>query len=349
MNNLPYYIAIFFIVATALPYIKHDGWWIRIFEFPRIQLACIGLVSLYFLLYISPSTNLSSPLIILVIICVALQIAKIIPFTRIFPVQMVGSKNSNASDTFKVIIANVYMDNDKYQQLASIIDIHNPDVLLAIEVNRHWCEYLSTHTNFTHEVLKPLDNTYGIALYSQLELIEPEIKFIIENDIPSIHTKVKLSSGEIISLHCLHPKPPAPQESTYTTKRDAELLLVGKEIKKENNPAIVMGDLNDVAWSYTTTLFQKISGLLDPRIGRGMFNSYNAKFPLLRFPLDHAFASKHFKLINLARLPKFGSDHFPILLEFVIKNDAIEKNVKPKLEKEEKKIIDEKISSGISE
>src|SRR5690606_6904740 len=70
-----------------------------------------------------------------------------------------------------------------------------------------------------------------------------------------------------------------------------------------------------VAWSETTRLFQKISRLLDPRIGRGRFNTYHANHWWLRWPLDHVFLSDHFRLRRLEVQPPIGSDHFPILVD----------------------------------
>jgi endonuclease/exonuclease/phosphatase (EEP) superfamily protein YafD len=94
-------------------------------------------------------------------------------------------------------------------------------------------------------------------------------------------------------------------------------------------PCIVTGDLNDVAWSRTTKMFQKISGLLDPRIGRGFYNTFHAQFPLLRFSLDHLFHSNEFRVRTLQVLPGIGSDHFPFFVSLSFEPDAVAEQPEP--------------------
>ena len=110
--------------------------------------------------------------------------------------------------------------------------------------------------------------------------------------------------------------PPSPSEAYASTGRDAELSLVGLEIKEKQSPTVIVaGDMNDVAWSHSSRLFQRLSGLLDPRRGRGMFSTFHAEYRLLRWPLDHVFHSSDLAVLDLERLPYIGSDHFPVLIK----------------------------------
>lgn len=117
-----------------------------------------------------------------------------------------------------------------------------------------------------------------------------------------------------------------------STEKDRELLIVARRAKGSQLPVIVAGDLNDVAWSYTTEIFQKMSRLLDPRKGRGFHNTFPVQWPALRFPLDHVFCSRHFELRQLRRLKSIGSDHFPVFISFQFYNEVVQPEKAPELQ-----------------
>lgn len=173
-----------------------------------------------------------------------------------------------------------------------------------------------------YSVKCPLDNLYGMHVYSRLPFSEEKISYLVEKDVPSIHLSLELRTGDKVHMHFVHPAPPSPTENTESTERDAELIIIARSIAETDQPVIVTGDLNDVAWSATTRLFRKISGLLDPRVGRGMFNTFHVDYPFLRWPLDHLFHSSHFKVKNIQRLPPIGSDHFSLFTMLVYDPDG---------------------------
>jgi len=305
------------IAATVLPLLRKDAWWVRIFDFPRLQITFITAITLATYLLLKWDSGLAENLFLIAVSSSLIyQGYMMYPYTPLSGTQVQQSEYAKDDSVFSLLFANVLMDNREAAKLKEIISEADPDIILTVETNEWWQGQLEgferTHP---YTVQQPQENTYGMLLYSRLELLNPKVKFLVQEDVPSIHTRVRLPSGKEVELRCLHPRPPFPTEDDRSTERDAELLIVGKESKKLNIPMVVLGDLNDVAWSRTNYLFQDISGLLDPRIGRGFYHTFHAKYPFIRFPLDHFFHSNHFRLVDFRRLAYFGSDHFPVYIK----------------------------------
>lgn len=317
------------LAATLVAKLPLRWWWIRACEFPRLQLASAALLTALFSIPLEPAWRW--PLVSGSLIVVALQARFILPWTRLWPVQVMDAEPGHQDRCITLLIANVLTPNRQAERLIEIILQQDPDLILTLESDAWWQDRLdqALEAKWIHSVKVPMDNLYGMHLYSRLPLENTRVEWLIQDDIPSIHTKVRLDSGDTLTLYALHPRPPAPSESEETLWRDAELLLVGKEIHRNQTPAIVAGDLNDVAWSRTTQLFSRISGMLDPRRGRGRYSTFHASYPLLRWPLDHIFTSEHFTLKTMKRLPGFGSDHFPILASLCFQPTRTSEHDKP--------------------
>jgi endonuclease/exonuclease/phosphatase (EEP) superfamily protein YafD len=180
---------------------------------------------------------------------------------------------------------------------------------------------------YPHTVKVPQEDTYGMHLYSRLPLEDAEVHYRVDDIVPSIEATIVLPGGERVDAFFLHPMPPRPEFDQDTDRRDAELVLVAREVeeRREADPeraGIVAGDLNDVAWSGTTRLFQQLTGLLDPRKGRGLYSTFHADYWPLRWPLDHVFHSENLRLVHLERLGNVGSDHFPMHAAFTLDPEA---------------------------
>lgn len=346
-------VGILGILLTVKPFIRNANWIIRLGDFPRLQILALFSISLLVYIFYSDSTSFFDyGFIIVVIICAIYQIYCIAPFTPFYPKEVQNSENKEDSETsFSLLIFNVLMENESYQEVCEFIKEVNADIVLLAEPNKDWDSNLTEVKKiYKYKVSHILENHYGMMLFSNLELNETEVQFLIQDDIPSIHTKIKLRSGDEIAFHGVHPRPPVPEEKGRSIERDGELLLVGKAIRESNLPCVVAGDLNDVAWSASTQLFKKISGLLDPRIGRGFFNTFHAQKRLIRMPLDHIFHSHHFRLIEIKVIKdSYGSDHFPVFIELNYEKDAAVKQLKPTADNDEKQEAEELVQVALKE
>ncbi|MDN3650105.1 endonuclease/exonuclease/phosphatase family protein [Reinekea marina] len=344
-------ITMFIVLTTALPLLKINHWVIRGLDFPRFQIAVLACaVALFHLIFTDLDQWLGQLNLLATLISLSVQLWWIIPYTPIWPAEVKSTNESNIQNQLSIMTANVLQTNHNTEALIQLVRTRKPDILVTLETNRWWQDQLAPIAiEMPHTIKCPLENLYGMHVYSRLPLAQEQISFLVEKDVPSMHCIVELRNGANVNMHFVHPAPPSPTENEESTERDAELITIAKSVATTKEPVIVTGDLNDVAWSFTTRLFRKISGLLDPRVGRGMYNTFHADYSFLRWPLDHLFHSEHFCLKHIERLPHIGSDHFSLftVLSFEPNKGKEQEGLQPdKNDKKEAEIISEQVGVG---
>lgn len=300
------------VVGSFLPLWQSDAWFVRLWDFPRLQIAVALAVVMAQLLWLcrwrwrTSWISLGAGLAAIV-----WQLSHVGPYTPLTPKQVASVTNCPPERSLKLLNVNVLQTNHEYMDVLALIKRTDADLVLLLETGPEWRAVLAPLVKrYPVSVGEPVSNTYGMMLLSKLPTTA-RVMHRMQPAVPSIDAEVRLRSGDVVAFHVVHPKPPVPGKGSG--QRDAELVIVGRQVRAAGQAAIIMGDLNDVAWSRTSRLFRQLSGMNDPRAGRGLFPTFNANYSVLRWPLDHLFVTPHFGLVAMDRLDKVGSDHFPML------------------------------------
>lgn len=339
-----YILITFFIVSPFFPATGNPHWFFRTADFVRLQSLFVQLLLLLLFFYFESEFTVFSWILVLALLAsMAYQLFKVFPYSSLFP----RRRSHEATDDHVSILAgNVLQTNSCYPAFLKEIKRFDPDLVLTMESNKDWENCLSEiEKDYPITVKIPLENFYGMHLYSKKKLENVMVKYQIEDDKPSIFFDFPMEGKLPIFFCCLHPTPPSPTENETSKERDAELMLTGKNIRELDKSTVVCGDMNDVVWSRTTRLFKKMTGMIDPRVGRGFFATFHANYFFLRFPLDHLFHTRDLYVGRMIRSKNFGSDHFAMYYE--IHHKKKEKTPKsPKLNGDDEEEIEELIEEG---
>ena len=312
--------AFFLLLITALPLIPTGKWYVRWWDFPRLQIAVLLLLLIVIVLGFALKSGLQKETLIWLLLMttgLVWQSSHIVRFSRLWTPEVASTPDGQTG--VRVLVSNLDYENQNPETVPAELEADNADILLLLEYDEEWQRLLSKiqdHYPYRHEEVR--GEGLGIAIWSKLPFDSAETRHLISNRRASVWAQLDFGSGTHVNFVGVHPTPPGLLDSTGDTRRDsrvrdAELILIAKEIAERNDEAwIVAGDFNDVAWSHTTRLFKRISGMKDPRIGRSFMGTYIAQIPVCRCPIDHVFLSEGFSIANLDRKRITGSDHFAI-------------------------------------
>ena len=316
------------IAATLLSLLVAQVWWLQVLDFLRFQLLIahlVVLVGLGLLLAVGQRRHQAARRWLLAgtLAGLALQLYFLLPYAPLAPRPVPDATAAQAADTtarLRLLEANVYQQNRRADLLLARVQEEQPDVVLALETDARWVRALQPlRRQYPYFVELPRNNTYGLVLYSRLPLMEPRVRNLQQPNVPALITDLRLPGGRVVRLFGVHPTPPIPDDHPSSVgMADVALVKVGQLVQQHPGPALVLGDFNDVSWSHTTRMFEAAGQLHNVRLGRGLYNTFDANVLPLRYPLDHLFVTSGFRVVTLRRLPGIGSDHFPLLAELVL-------------------------------
>jgi endonuclease/exonuclease/phosphatase (EEP) superfamily protein YafD len=316
--------------AAVMPLVRTGHWVARVCDFPRLQLATIAAVAacVSFALYHARPGAFDATVALVGAALALVQAAQVLPYTRIWRTDV--PDHDGTGRTIRLLIANIDYTNDRESEIRETLAGVDVDALLLVEIDRRWDAALRTvRDGFRASAGVVRDSGVGLTLDANIEIGDARVEHLVSPDRPSIHGTFHAGEADPVRFVALHPTPPgidnfeSGEGRTDSHRRDAELVGIARLIRED--PAhhwIVFGDLNDVAWSHTTRLFRRLAGMKDPRIGRALLNTFDARRWWLRYPLDHAFVSPGLRVARLERLGLPGSDHFGVLVEIGIPADA---------------------------
>ena len=306
------------VAASFLPLIETNVWWVRYFDFPRVQVSVVLLVLIALVILFG---GLKRPwavsALVLGLAALGYQAYRLHPYSTLVAPMAVAGPDCAENDRLALLVANVQQSNEQFEALFGMVENVDPDVFIVLETDERWDAALagmSERFPYRTQYVPDGEDTgaFGMHLLSRHRLIASETMFYFGNDTPTILADIVLPGGAQVRIVAVHPRPPL-YWSQPTTMRDAHLLTAALEARNSDIPTIVAGDLNAVPWERTVRRAMRIGGLLDPRVGRGLYPTYDVQSWLMSWPLDQILFQDGLSLAEWEVLPPFGSDHAPVL------------------------------------
>ena len=211
------FVVIFLAIATLVSLVAADAWWIRVFDFPRLQIAFLLALAIV-VLFVTQSRRLLV-WVPVPLLAMAFQVGQVLPYFSFMPKEAVDADQCAATDRLHIASLNVLQDNTDYRS-PSVRSRREPGHLprdgKRCRVDR--CAFGRAGCRLSLFDEDPQPNTYGMAMWSRLPFAEMERNELAGGGTPSIKARVQRADGGVLTLFAVHPRPPRPgQEAASAT------------------------------------------------------------------------------------------------------------------------------------
>jgi endonuclease/exonuclease/phosphatase (EEP) superfamily protein YafD len=219
-------------------------------------------------------------------------------------------------ETVRVLVLNLDVGNDRYDDVARLLRDVRPDVIGLSELSPVWARELApVLVSYPHRALATEDGAYGIGLYGRVPL-DAEIRHFPADGPPSAVGVLEID-GEPVTLVLTHVHTPFAGD---IHGRQFDALAAARADLGQH--VAICGDFNAVPWSAPFRELVEAGGFTEAMRGGLVEYSWPTWNPLLAVPIDNCLVRAGLALRSAEPGPDIGSDHFPIVVELGLPAEA---------------------------
>ncbi|MCX6886531.1 MAG: endonuclease/exonuclease/phosphatase family protein [Verrucomicrobia bacterium] len=300
--------------ATILGFLGGLSWFLDLFSHFRIQYLLGLLITATLLLF---NRRRKAPAVFIGFALV--NLCTVAPF-------YLGNETPQlpGSHPRRALLMNVNTEKGSPTKVAGAIRDLHPEFVVLEEVSDRWISDLADALReYPHSVSMPREDNFGIAVYSRHPFASSEIAQLGSEDLPSAVLEVNLPEGQF-TLLATHPLPPSGRENSLS--RNEQLEAVAERVRQAKSPVLLLGDLNATPWCQPFKNLLNQSGLRNGQRGAGLRPTWPTYLPLFLIPIDHCLHTDGIILTGKTTGPNVGSDHLPLIVDFVLQGKAMPSN-----------------------
>jgi len=250
--------------------------------------------------------------LVLALLMLSLNLAQLAPYLT-----WGGEAGERTDGTHRVMLANVLTVNPDKDAFRAAVREYEPDILCIQEVDDAWQAAIeSLDDRLPHVKVVSRPDNFGIALASRWPFERIEVLELGDATVPAILATLKTPDGPLTLLD-MHTLPPIMRH--YAETRDLQLDHAAEIAGRHDARFMVVGDLNVTPWSPVFRDFIETTGLQDPRRGRGILPTFDARARWRTvMPVDHILPTPDLRVERIFRGRPIGSDHLPVIADFRI-------------------------------
>jgi len=226
---------------------------------------------------------------------------------------------SGGEKVYRLFSMNLLWDNPTPERVMDAISASDADILFLTEASANWQDdFTSLRGDYPYFFHCAEWHRVGGSVILSRFFIRHDRDFC--GDYASLGLTTLLIGNKVVTAGVAHLRWPWPASGPR------QIDALEPRLAATGANALIAGDFNSVTWSYGVRRFAAAGGLhivtgigptWGPTLGRA---GHGLQWPQrLGLPIDNAMTRGAIRVISTRRLAPAGSDHLPLLIEFVVR------------------------------